>query len=97
MPPLEVTTCLPRGATQLAVISNLQVQNRNLQDKLMKATWDVNNAVHQAKAMNDLIYSVCRDVVWRTTKFITSVPQENRFAKAILDNLDIPGYQGQTR
>jgi hypothetical protein len=51
--------------------------------------------VHQAKAMNDLIYSVCRDVVWRTTKFITSVPQENRFAKAILDNLDIPGYQGQ--
>jgi hypothetical protein len=33
--------------------------------------------------------------VWRTTKFITSVPQENRFAKAILDNLDIPGYQGQ--
>jgi hypothetical protein len=50
--------------------------------------------VHQAKAMNDLIYSVCRDVVWRTTKFITSVPQENRFAKAILDNLDIPGYQG---
>jgi hypothetical protein len=40
--------------------------------------------VHQAKAMNDL-NSVCRDVVWRTTKFITSVPQENRFAKAILD------------
>jgi hypothetical protein len=29
----------------------------------MKATWDGNNAVHQAKAMNDLIYSVCRDVV----------------------------------